>query len=186
MSRKDTVLLAALINTMLLSVLFLTASREEEIELLPVALEPTSVPELAVEPAPPEPSIFTYQEQVASKEPIEEYIEVTVKRGDFLEKIARNYGVSVADIQRMNHLENDRLSVGQLLLVPKGRTVKEGAVENPISTEGETDYYVVAPGDNPWNIARQHNVNFDELLRLNDLDESKARNLKPGDRLRVK
>jgi LysM repeat protein len=41
-------------------------------------------------------------------------------------------------------------------------------------------------GDNPWNIARQHRVNFDDFLRLNQLDEEKARQLKPGDKLRVR
>lgn len=47
-------------------------------------------------------------------------------------------------------------------------------------------YYIVKGGDNPWKIAKQFQVNFDDILRLNNLDEEKARNMKIGDRIRVK
>ena len=50
----------------------------------------------------------------------------------------------------------------------------------------EPVYYVIKSGDNPWKIARQFGVKYDEILRLNQLDEEKARNLKIGDRVRVK
>jgi LysM repeat protein len=41
-------------------------------------------------------------------------------------------------------------------------------------------------GENPWAIAIRHHMKLDELLRLNGLNEEKARKLKPGDRLRIR
>ncbi|MCC6128147.1 MAG: LysM peptidoglycan-binding domain-containing protein [Chlamydiae bacterium] len=52
--------------------------------------------------------------------------------------------------------------------------------------EDSVTYYTVKVGDNPWTIAMKHNMKVEELLRLNGLNEEKARKLKPGDRLRTK
>ncbi len=52
--------------------------------------------------------------------------------------------------------------------------------------EGESEYYTMKVGDNPWVIAMKHHMKVEELLRLNGLNEEKARKLKPGDRLRIK
>jgi len=41
-----------------------------------------------------------------------------VKAGDSLEKIARNNGVSVDALQKINHLANDKIFVGQELRLP--------------------------------------------------------------------
>ncbi|HEY4254932.1 MAG TPA: LysM domain-containing protein, partial [Chlamydiales bacterium] len=48
------------------------------------------------------------------------------------------------------------------------------------------DYYIVKVGDNPWTIAMKHHLKVEELLKLNGLNEQRARKLKPGDRLRIK
>ncbi len=41
-----------------------------------------------------------------------------VKAGDTLYSIARNFGVSVDDIKRLNNLTSNTLSIGQSLLIP--------------------------------------------------------------------
>jgi len=118
------------------------------------------------------------------------YAEVTVKRGDALEKIARANNTTVAAIIKENNLRNERLSVGQVLRIPIGKkkdTAKVAAAapkSQPASSEKQ--YYIVKSGDSPWKIAKQHNVKFEDLLKLNNLDEEKAKNLKIGDKLRVK
>ena len=48
------------------------------------------------------------------------------------------------------------------------------------------EYYTMKVGDNPWAIAMKHHMKVEELLRLNGLNEERARKLKPGDRLRTR
>ncbi len=124
------------------------------------------------------------------------YVEVTVKRGDVLERIARAHGSSVQAIVKMNNLSSEKISVGQVLRIPPGekKPLNIGAAEAAAHkwepkkevAAGEPVYYTIKSGDNPWKIARQFHVKFDDLLRLNSLDEAKARNLKVGDKIRVK
>jgi len=126
------------------------------------------------------------------------YVEVTVKRGDALEKIARSNGTTVEAIKKANQLTSAKLSIGQVLRIPiSGKTdsdekpvqitqVAKESEKKPQAPSNDIQYYVIKSGDNPWKIARQYNVKFEDLLRLNNLDEERAKNLKIGDRVRVK
>lgn len=133
------------------------------------------------------PQVQIEKESYISMEPSnskENYLEVTVKRGDALEKIARAHKASVDEIKKINRLSSDKLKIGQVLRIPRVvEKKKENLAEIPAISE---EYYVIKSGDNPWKIAKQYSVNFDDLLRLNNLNEEKARNLKAGDRIRVK
>lgn len=113
----------------------------------------------------------------------QEYVEVTVKNGDILGRIAQANGTSVAMIKQVNSLTSDRLKVGQVIKVPVGTKKKTAA---PLMSQEGSNFYTLQSGDNPWKIARKFGVSVSELLRLNDLDEARARSLKPGDRVRVK
>src|SRR5207248_6898565 len=47
----------------------------------------------------------------------------TVARGETLTSIAKMHGVTVSDLQKLNHIENDRkLQIGQTILIPTGAT----------------------------------------------------------------
>ncbi len=134
--------------------------------------------------------------QDAASSSQEQFVEVTVKKGDMLEKIARANGTTVGAIKRANQLQNERLSIGQVLKIPLKKepqlpiiataAKKLPAAEKKESKDAEPVYYVIKNGDNPWKIAKQFNVKFEDIVRLNNLDEDKARNLKAGDRIRVK
>jgi len=123
-------------------------------------------------------------------------IKISVKRGDALEKIARANGTTVEQIRALNNLKNDRLTIGQILLVPSVQSVQneearitsryDNTSASPARTSDDVEYYIIKQGDNPWKIAKQFKVKFEDLLRLNNLDEERARNLKIGDRIRVK
>lgn len=147
-----------------------------------------------------------------------EYVEVVVKQGDALAKIAKAYGVKVDDLMKANKLENAKLRIGQSLKVPVYTETKKGdeiplclSKENPsvvlkketkpliknsakapvksVSKQKTTpaqDFYVIKSGDNPWKIARKFNLKYEELLSLNNLDEEKARNLKIGQKIRIR
>lgn len=147
-------------------------------------------PEKPQEIAPVEP-----QKDVVKDTSDTRFVEVTIKRGDALEKIARANGTTVEAIMKANNLKNDRLKIGQTLKVPVGNK-KAATVAAPAQApapkqvaKADTDnkgYYTIQKGDNPWKIAKQFNLKLDELLKLNNLDQEKARNLKVGDTIRVK
>lgn len=56
--------------------------------------------------------------------------------------------------------------------------------ETPVVPQEE--WYVMKSGDNPWKVAKTNKIKFDDLLKLNGLNEERARNLKPGDRIRIR
>ena len=226
MSRKDTIIIAVLINAGLLIVLFATAlkpsdSKEEEFVTPPApvaavsevpmggqlqapqdevdqvlrqfsqpqtsALTPPSSSFAEDLNAPPSlPSIETPMPVVApvlAPSVQEQLVEVKVKKGDVLEKIARQNRTTVAEIMKVNHLATTNLKIGQVLRIPS----KSAAASSTASTpDGEAKYYTVKNGDNPWTIAVKNHMKLEELLKLNNLDSEKARRLKPGDQLRIR
>lgn len=240
MTRKDTILIAVIINTGLLAVLFATAiiydsesdSQQESGQPLAEAAEifpqasniavsnsAQSVDEvdnvLKYYSQPQEVSSTALQQEVFSMQqtPVntssafedetsaqintstalssqDVTIDVIVKKGDSLDKIARANGTTIAAIKKASNLQSEKLSIGQVLKVPlkKEKTNKTPAsrvFENKETASNDV-YYTIKSGDSPWKIAKQFNVSTDEILKLNNLDEAKARNLKAGDRIRVK
>lgn len=213
MSRRDTIMIAILINAGLLIILFATALPSKHIEVSlpkespPITKIETVVPAPLVHAALPTDEVDQVLKQYVAEspqfaatmpaiEPIVEkevspmmlqeqtaYVEVVVKKGDVLEKIARVHHCHVEEITRLNHLSSTKLHIGQVLRVPKGEKTAPKTVE---STDTAIKYYVVKNGDNPWTIAVKNHMKVEELLRLNHLDEEKARRLKPGDQIRIK
>ncbi len=83
----------------------------------------------------------------------------TVKRGDTLYKIANIYGVSVDAIKKLNNLDNNTLTIGQQLYIPKGTVVEE--------TNFTT--YQVKPGDTLYSIAQEFGTTVDAIKTYNNL-----------------
>lgn len=203
MSRRDTILMAVLVNAALLAILFMTAVSPDgetvsfkQDDAPYASMESISIPheEVVMVPALPKDEIDHLlaegqalpQEAESGSEPLKrfsDYIEVTVKRGDVLERIARANKTSVASLKKINNLKSERIDVGQVLKVPVAAS--QAVAKAPPVIEGDREFYVVQEGDNPWKIAKQFHVGFEELLDLNHLDEVKARNLKVGDQIRV-
>lgn len=217
MSRRDTILIAVLINTGLLAILFLMAVNIDEdrvtnsidvqhafVEKEKPKAEPEVKPiEIVAEPEVMRDEIDQVLKQlegpVVKAEPVavpvtepvkpkNETLTITVKRGDSLGKIALQNGTTISKLMEINHLTGERIDVGQVLKVPASGKNKEQTIvkEEPEFKNPSQEYYVVQSGDNPWTIAKKFHVRFDELLKLNNLDESKARRLRAGDKLRVR
>lgn len=260
MSRRDTIIIALLVNASLLALLFMLAiNTDEEVvmdrpEVVKAIVENRDVlPVIANTPPIPSPEshlndeVDTFLKDLAKEDhsqpvvideegyvmlqpetpvvitppPVESqpeesvrYVEVTVKRGDALEKIARSNGTTVEAIKKANGLTSAKLSVGQVLRIPLSQQSTQNAKpiaattpaqnstpspqpqQRPVSATPKPgtgtpppvtpQYYVVKSGDNPWKIAKQFNVKFEDLLRMNNLDEERARNMKIGDKIRVK
>lgn len=236
MSRRDTIIIAVLLNAAILAVLFMMAvSSDDDIvsdqpEITHEIVrneEPLPPPEPSQEPIamgqdmpadevdralndfaasnPVEPIISDEESQPEKapevqssdekpKQSSDRIVEVTVKKGDALERIARANGTTVDAVKKENNLKTERLKIGQVLRVPVG-TVKKSteakknntqiAATAPVTGSG-VEYYTVKSGDNPWKIAKKFNVKMDDLLKMNNLDEEKARNMKVGDKIRVR
>ncbi len=75
----------------------------------------------------------------------------TVKSGDSLYNIARNYGLTTAELERFNGLpDSARLSIGQDILIPVTGTV-----------------YTVQNGDSLYSIALRYGLTLNQLLSAN-------------------
>lgn len=114
--------------------------------------------------------------------------EVVVKKGDSLDKIAKAHKTTVEEIVKLNQLPGSFLKIGQVLKIPNSNTPTVAKAKPSVEKTPATgpEYYVVKVGDNPWSIANKNHMKVDELLKLNQLNEDKARKLKPGDRLRIR
>ena len=123
-----------------------------------------------------------------------EFTEIKVKKGDVLEKIARQHHTTVAAIMKTNQLTNTNLRIGQVLKIPN-KAIKK-AEPSPIvfspqtpntglASASDAKYYTVKKGDSPWTIAVKNHLKVEELLKLNSMTEEQARRLKPGDKLRI-
>jgi membrane-bound lytic murein transglycosylase D len=97
-----------------------------------------------------------------------------VKRGDSLWIIAKNYGTTTKSIQESNNLKTTNLHIGQALKIPGYPPKKSG---------GALKTYLVKQGDNPFTIARVHNMPLKHLLRINRL--SSRSKIYPGQKLYV-
>jgi len=246
MSRRDTIIIAVLINAGLLLILFATAITSSSDEEAPA---PTSTVQIAAaeefSPLPKEslptvpgdevdqvlsqwnakpassdanrlhealqnsssaaPINLSYQSDANEKRPVDtptvkpqptndtgSYKIVVVKKGDILDRIAKANGTTTEEIIALNELPGSQLKIGQSLKVPVKKTTGSESKPAPIKKEASANpsaqpqYYVVKSGDNPWLIAKKNQMALDELLKLNDLDEGKARRLKPGDKIRIK
>lgn len=94
----------------------------------------------------------------------------TVRRGDTLYRIARRYGVSLAELRRRNGLWTDSLRVGQRIIIPT-RTVRAQA--------GWT--YTVKRGDTIFKISKRVGVPVSTLKAVNGLGNT----LRIGQRITI-
>jgi len=86
----------------------------------------------------------------------------TVKSGDTLYGIAKQYGLSVDELKKMNNLTSNNLTINQKLLVSGTSTS-----EKPSTSQYDT--YVVKSGDNLWGIASKHGTTVNKLKDINNL-----------------
>ena len=116
---------------------------------------------------------------------IPNYINYTVKKGDNLYSIARNFNIDVATIVKDNSLNTTNLSIGQNLKI---RSKNSEAIEECFGMEYNppdnisTSNYTVVKGDSLYKIANKFNTSVSELIRLNNLTSN---NLSIGKVLKV-
>jgi membrane-bound lytic murein transglycosylase D len=105
-----------------------------------------------------------------------EIIEHVVRHGDSLYNLARRYGTTTEDIQRLNRVTASNLAIGQVLEIrPLTAPSKK---ESP---KAQPPVYVVRRGDTLHTIAKRHHMPLNRLLVLNQLNVHSR--LQPGQRL---
>ncbi|MDL1894623.1 LysM peptidoglycan-binding domain-containing protein, partial [Sphingobacteriales bacterium CHB3] len=102
-----------------------------------------------------------------------------VKSGDSLDKIAREHGVTVQQIQRWNSLRSSRIMPGdELVVYPVVKEVESARAKSladaRATSAGKSKHiiYVVRKGDTVWQIAQQYDVQESQIREWNSLNRS--------------
>lgn len=110
----------------------------------------------------------------------------TIKDGELVGRIAANYGVSIAEIKRLNPGINvDRVSIGQRIKV-KGKVseISEPKEVKKTTTESGEVWHTVESGDLVGRIAAKYGTSVKRIKELNpDLNPDR---ISIGQRIRVK
>lgn len=135
-------------------------------------------------------------EDAADESDEKPWIEHTVSQGEHMSDIAAKYSVPMATICKANNISNpNRLTLGQVLLIPRSEDVLEDVLEeqkaraeekaaakqfaNPVKyTE-----YSVKSGDTLWKIASAYKLSIDSLYGTNIMRNPDR--LSPGTKLRI-
>ena len=102
-----------------------------------------------------------------------------VKSGDYLYRIANEFGITVDNLIDWNNLESNSLFVGQELIVVD----PDNGAEEPDPGDPEDIIYVVEAGDYLYRIAAEFGVTVQDIIDWNNL-ESDA--LQVGDQLIIR
>jgi len=108
-----------------------------------------------------------------------------VRSGDTIARIAAANGVTAEKVIDMNDLrDTGGIHVGQELTLPApAATPAEDDAPKPVVLRDSGNVYTVKSGDTPVSIARKLHVGYDELLRLNKIEDPKR--LRIGMKLKI-
>lgn len=133
---------------------------------------------------------FIQEEQEVDEKPTPELYEqperirYRVRSGDFLGRIADQYGVGVSQIKSWNGMRSNNLKIGQnLIIYPKKNTkdIAQNTATKSSSTSEKT--YTVRNGDSLWSISKKFpGVSVQNIKNWNDISGD---NLKPGTKLKI-
>ena len=83
-----------------------------------------------------------------------------VKKGDTLYSIANKNNVSLNDLKKINNLNSNTISIGQILTIP---TLNDNIEDN------NSNVYTVKKGDTLYSIAKLYNTTINEIKEINNL-----------------
>jgi murein DD-endopeptidase MepM/ murein hydrolase activator NlpD len=133
----------------------------------------------------------------------------TVKKGDTLYSLSKQYGTTVDKLMKMNNMQGNSLSIGQKLIVKEAAEARPAspatqqkpptpAPQAEISAPAQVNpppvvdqqlsqdfYYTVKPKDNLYRISLDNGIQLKDLLVWNGFADSSVP-IRPGDRLIVK
>lgn len=104
----------------------------------------------------------------------------TTQSGDTLYSLAKEYGVTLEQIQQENGLASDKIKVAQVLKITSPKVVKAAnqatelhkEINNEIPNEKMTfATYTVSAGETLWSIADQFNLSISDLKTYNHMTD---------------
>jgi len=120
----------------------------------------------------------------------------TVGKKETLDSIAQSHHTSVDDIVAVNHLENQDLETGKILLLPKSYEPIREERDAPVASaaahsqssapqaQNGKQTYTVKKGDTLWSVSQRLSVDKDDIASWNKLSTKAP--LKPGQKLTIK
>lgn len=99
----------------------------------------------------------------------------TVKSGDTLAKIAKQYKTTVTKLKEWNNLNSDLIRAGQKLSVQANNNTNTDELKNSnqIKTNDNKATYIVKSGDTLSRIANSYNITTQDLKKWNNLTTDK-------------
>ncbi|NBO24125.1 MAG: LysM peptidoglycan-binding domain-containing protein [Chlamydiae bacterium] len=194
MNRKDTILVAVLVNVGVLLILFISSLKphtQQEWQALKIEEAQEDVKKIARvetkldsknETMPKEFSqvIDEFLSESKSEIQIESKVEATPLETKPV----------IAKETKKSPQQHEETSIATPSIAvahhPAIKTTQTSQKEKDKNLLSDDHYYTVKNGDNPWTIATKNHIKVEELLKLNGLDSTKAKKIKPGDRLRIK
>jgi len=103
----------------------------------------------------------------------------TVKKGESIFAIAKQFGITAYQIRKLNNLTDNGLSTGQVLKIPTEITTeipkvteKEAPVAVKETTKNESFIYTVGNGESIFNIAKKFNLTAYQIRTANKLSDN--------------
>lgn len=122
---------------------------------------------------------FTDTEEAISKEDAIRTTEYTVKKGDTLHAIAKNFHTDMGVLLQLNDMKlNDTLIIGRKINVPDDQTDNEdnpagqgkfSKTEKSKTMKKSFKSYTVKKGETLFIVARKHSTTLNELLKINNM-----------------
>jgi LysM repeat protein len=115
------------------------------------------------------------------------FIPYLVKKGDTLYSIARRYEVSIEELKKINNLQDESISIGQILKIPTNKefyySQSLNTSENLFSQGNKPiSYHKVAKGETLYSISKKYGIPIQELKKINNLKSTK---LKVGQTIKI-
>ena len=122
---------------------------------------------------------YSFIASVEAKEILinEERIVYSVLEGDYLGRIAKEFGVKVFELKKWNNLLKTNLHIGQKLVVFKKKSIPNDDSAFAI----KNNEYIVKQGDTLWDIAQKHNGL--SVWKIKSLNNLKSDNIRPGTKI---
>jgi LysM repeat protein len=96
-------------------------------------------------------------------------VQYSVKKGDSLWKISRDFGIALKDLLAANGLsENSTIKIGQDLVIPS-ETSGPPAQSSTVQQAGQSEVYTITKGDTLSRIAKQFNTTINDIKVANGL-----------------